>query len=148
MKIYETENFILESKEKPEISREEGGHIVISPKREIKDRTELIPKEAVELMRFTIISGKAFKSAMGKQGVEISRINYQENGNWNPRLHIHLYGRAKDAKSQKFGEPFAPGNKPGYKQLTQDDVELIRFEIEELFKREEFNDKKWGLKNN
>ena len=39
MKIYETENFILESHDSPHVSREDWGHIKISPKFEIKDRT-------------------------------------------------------------------------------------------------------------
>ena len=35
-KIYETKNFIVESHEKPEVDRTEGGHIKISPKKDIQ----------------------------------------------------------------------------------------------------------------
>jgi len=69
--IYETPNFILESHEKPEVDRLEGGHCKISPKVPVEDRTKLTQKQAIELMRFTIASGKAIKQAMGKIGVHI-----------------------------------------------------------------------------
>ncbi len=39
--IYKTENFILESHERPEIDRLEGGHVKISPKENVEDRTFL-----------------------------------------------------------------------------------------------------------
>lgn len=96
--IFETTNFIVESHEKPEIDRIEGGHIKISPKVEIEDRALLTPEQAIELMRLTIVMGIAMKEGMKRSGVNIGRINYQDNGNWTPHLHIHLYGRAIDAK--------------------------------------------------
>ncbi len=79
--IYETKNFILESHEKPEIDRLEGGHVKISPKVMVEDRSKLTSGQAKELMRFTIISGEAMKIAMKQMGVDIGRINYQDNGN-------------------------------------------------------------------
>jgi len=130
--IFETKNFIIESHEKPEVSREEGGHIKISPKIDYKDRTELPKELAIEFMELSIISGKAMKIAMAKQGIKIGRINYQENGNWKPSLHLHLYCRATDAKLQKYGDPILPGNKPEYKKLNETDIKLIREEIEKL----------------
>jgi len=57
--IYESKNFTLESHENPEIDRLEGGHIKINPKVRVRDRTFLSPKQAIELMRFTIVAGKA-----------------------------------------------------------------------------------------
>lgn len=54
--IFETKNFTLESHENPEIDRVEGGHIKINPKVPIMDRTFLSPREAIELMRFTIVA--------------------------------------------------------------------------------------------
>jgi len=74
--IYETKNFILESHERPEIDRLEGGHVKISPKVSVEDRSKLSPKEAIELMRLTVASGEAMKSAMKEIGVDIGRINY------------------------------------------------------------------------
>jgi len=143
--IYETENFILESHERPEIDRLEGGHMKINSKRDILDRTLLSPDEAKELMRFTIVAGQAMVSAMTKRGVKIGRINYQDNGNWNPKLHIHLYGRAVDANVQKSDNPFKPGHQEGFNKLNFEDVEEIRKEIEKLFTQEKYQDKNWKL---
>lgn len=143
--IYETEHFTLESHERPEIDRLEGGHVKISSKLDVESRTELNSRQAIELMRLTIISGNAMVTSMKKIGVEIGRINYQENGNWNPHLHVHLYCRAKDAKMQKYGDPIISGHKPEYKALNESDIKRIRTEVTELFKLSEFSDLEWGL---
>lgn len=143
--IYETKNFILESHERPEIDRLEGGHVKISPKISVEDRTKLTPMQAIELMRFTIISGEAMKIAMGKIWVDIGRINYQDNGNRTPHLHIHLYCRAKDAKMQKFGDPIIDGHKDEYKPLNEDDIWRIKEELDKLFKLEKFSDFAWKI---
>lgn len=143
--IYETENFILESHEQPEVDRLEGGHVKISPKITIEDRTKLTPKQAVELMRLTIVTGEAMVYAMKEIGVDIGRINYQDNGNWVPELHIHLYCRAKDAKMQKYGNPIVPGHKDEYKSLTQEDIKRIQKIIDRLFQEEKFSDNKWKI---
>jgi len=145
MLISETENFILESHEKLEIDRLEGGHVKISPKTAIEDRTKLTAKEAIELMRFTIISGEAMVKAMAKIGVEIGRINYQDNGNWTPELHIHLYCRAKTATMQKYGDPIKPGHKDDYSLLSEEDVKRVKEELEILFKQEKYSNLAWGL---
>jgi len=144
-KIYETENFILESHEKPEIDRLEGGHVKISPKKVVKDRSQFTPEQAIELMRFTIVSGQAMINGMKKQGVDIGRINYQDNGNWTPNFHIHLYCRAIDAKIQKFGDPIIPGHKESFKSLNQEDINIVKTEIDKLFLEERFSDLKWKL---
>jgi diadenosine tetraphosphate (Ap4A) HIT family hydrolase len=143
--IYETENFILESHERPEIDRLEGGHLKISPKVNIEDRTQLTPKQAIELMRFTIISGEAMKLAMQEIGVNIGRINYQDNGNWTPHLHIHLYCRAKNAKIQKYGNPIIPGHKKEYKPLNKKDINRIIIHVDKLFTLKKFSNSTWGL---
>lgn len=143
--IYETKNFKLESHERPEVDRLEGGHMKISAKRDVTDRTELTPEEAIELMRLTIIAGKAMKKGMAKSGVEIGRINYQDNGNWNPHLHIHLYGRAIDAKIQKYGDPIISGHQASFNKLSNDDINAIKSEMDLLFNSEEFSDKTWRL---
>lgn len=81
--IYRTNNFIVESHDKPEVDREDGGHIKISPIIDVTDRTQLSPQLAIELMRLTMVVGLAMTAAMAKVGITIGRINYQENGNWN-----------------------------------------------------------------
>lgn len=144
--IFETANFIAESHEKPEIDRLEGGHIKISPKVEVEDRQSLTPEQAIELMRLTIVSGEAMKLAMKKISIDIGRINYQDNGNWKPSLHIHLYCRAKNAVMQRYGDPIIPGHKDEYHPLNNEDIQRITFEIEQLFKQEKFSDQRWGLR--
>ncbi len=143
--IYESENFILESHDNPEIDRLEGGHVKISPKNDVGDRTELTPTQSIELMRFTIVAGRAMVAGMKKRGVNIGRINYQDNGNWTPHLHIHLYCRATDATMQKYGDPIVPGHKDEYHPLNEDDIVATREELDNLFSKEEFSDSRWGL---
>jgi len=144
--IYETEHFIVESHKHPEVDRREGGHIKISPKTSVPDRTHLTANEAIELMRLTIVTGKAMVEGMKESGVVIGRINYQDNGNWKPYLHIHLYGRAVNATMQKYGDPIIPGHKDTYQPLSDADINNIRAMIERYFDQEEFSDNTWGLK--
>jgi diadenosine tetraphosphate (Ap4A) HIT family hydrolase len=143
--IYESENFIVESHEAPEVDRLEGGHVKISPKIPKIDRTELSSKEAIELMRLTIVSGIAMKEGMRKRGIEIGRINYQDNGNWKPQLHVHLYGRAVGAVMQKYGDPIIPGHREEYHPLDAEDILNIRTEIECLLSSSEYSDGAWGM---
>lgn len=147
-KIYESKSFSVETPsgvgdEKPHVSREDGGHIIILPKEQYVDRTELSAEVATELMKLTMVVGKAMSIVMNKQGVDIGRINYQDNGNWSvfrpggPHLHIHLYGRAKSAKTQVYGEALHfPRPETGFYQnsvpLTDDDIALIQKEIETI----------------
>lgn len=149
--IFETENFRIEAWDpKPHIDRNDGGHIAILPKVRVEDRTKLSNELAKELMKLTMVVGEAMKIAMNKQGVDIGRINYQENGNWSvfkpggSYLHVHLYGRAKSAKIQKYGHAlnfpfldtgFYDNNQP----LSDDDIKAVRSEIEKLMVSEKYN---------
>ena len=141
--IYEAANFLVESVEQPHIDRDDGGHIIIYPKIKVCDRQDLSWEFAAELMKLTIIVGQAMTTVMNHHGVDIGRINYQDNGNWSvfnidgPFLHIHLYGRAKSAKIQKYGQacffPHIDENPEYYenfKPLNSDDVKSIKIEIE------------------
>lgn len=156
--IYESNNFSVKAAEKPHIDRNDGGHIVIIPKIKVPDRQHLSPKLAIELTRLTVVVGQAMTKVMNEHGVDIGRINYQDNGNWSvfkpegPYLHIHLYGRAKNAKIQRYGDAcYFPQReeKPEYyensKPLNEDDVKDIRTEIETLLKEEGFSDSRWCL---
>ena len=156
--IYETKNFIVESFDSatPHVSREDGGHLRIRPKKDITDRTAMEPKIAIECMRLTMVAGEALKYAMTKQGIEIMRVNYQDMGNWaykskrQPFFHIQVYGRAKDAKFQPYQEAVnLPDRSTGFFDkflpLNETDIKLIREEIERLFKQEKYQDKNWGL---
>ena len=156
--IFETKNFIVEAVDKPHVDRADGGHIKIVPKVRVPDRQHLSPELAIELMKLTTLVGEAMTIAMNKRGVDIGRINYQDNGNWGvfksegPYFHYHLYGRAKSAKYHKYGEvcyfPLRDTNPKYYEQfkpLNNDDVKEIKKEIERLLKIEKYKDSSWGL---
>ena len=138
--ICQTEHFEVIAPDKPHVDRRDGGHIKIVPKIRVRDRTELLDNLAVELMLLSRIVGKAMTRAMQARGVDIGRINYQENGNWGvfrtegPYLHLHLYGRARDAVTQKYGEALHfPKRETGFyddvSPLDADDVEAVRAEV-------------------
>ena len=156
--IYESENFFVEAVDKPHIDRDDGGHIKIYPKVRTLDRQQLSPKHAVELMRLTVVVGQAMTKIMNEHGVDIGRINYQDNGNWTvfkpegSYLHIHLYGRAKSAKTHKYGQACIfphreeePKYYENFKPLNKEDIRDIRNEIEKLFREEKFSNSKWSL---
>ncbi|MDD3284598.1 MAG: hypothetical protein PHZ07_03325 [Patescibacteria group bacterium] len=154
--IYETENFIVEAFDKPHVTRLDGGHIKIMPKIKVLDRSELSPKLAIELMRLTMIIGKAFKIAMTNRGVEIMRVNYHDMDNWaykkdeKPYFHIHLYGRAKNAKFQPYYEAVQlPDRNTGFydnfEPLYEDDVKEIQKQINIILKERNYSNKEWGL---
>ena len=156
--IFETENFFVDAFDKPHVDRDDGGHITIAPKMRVPDRQHLPPKLAIQLIKLTCLVGEAMAIAMNKRGVDIGRINYQDNGNWlvfepeGPYLLYHLYGRAKSAKYQKYGEavymPLREKNPEYYskfKSLKEGDVIEIRKEIERLLKTEKYKDSNWGL---
>jgi diadenosine tetraphosphate (Ap4A) HIT family hydrolase len=156
--IFKTKNFIVEAVDKPHIDRDDGGHIRISPKIHVVDRQHLPTKLAIELMRLTVVVGEAMTTVMNKRGIDIGRINYQDNGNWSvfkpegPYLHYHLYGRAKSAKYQKYGEagyfPLMETNPKYYarfKPLNNGDIKGIKKEIDRLLKTKKYSDPNWGL---
>ena len=156
IRIYETQNFLVETLEKPHVSRTDGGHIFISPKVRLLDRTQLSPELAIEMVRLTMIAGEAMATALNRKGIDIGRINYQDNGNWGvfkpegPELHVHLYGRAKSAVVQKYGEALSfPQPSTSYydscEPLSDEDIGDIRKEIELIFEREEYQDHNWHL---
>ena len=152
--IYESENFVVTSEEHPLVSREDGGHITITPKVRTVDRTMLSPVLAIELMYLTMLVGEAMTIALNHRGIDIGRINYQDNGNWGvfkpegPFLHVHLYGRAKSAKIQKYGEACTfPLRETGFyddiEPLDHEDITEIRRQIRILQVTEKYSLKKW-----
>ena len=147
--IFETENFLIEAPEKPHIDRSDGGHIVIIPKVRVEDRTKLNRDLAVEFIKLSMVMGEAMATVMNKHGVDIGRINYQDNGNWGvfkpegPHLHAHLYGRAKSAKTQKYGDALDfPQRSTGFydknQPLNSEDIQAMHALIEELLKNPKY----------
>jgi diadenosine tetraphosphate (Ap4A) HIT family hydrolase len=156
--IFETEDFMVQSAEFPLVDRKDGGHITIDPRFKISTRQELTPRQAIGLMRLTMVAGEAMTTVMNNHGVDIGRINYQDNGNWSvfkpegPQLHYHLYGRAKSARIQKYGQTLYmphkeeyPGFYETYEKLTDQDIDAIRDEMKRLMELEKYSDHKWLL---
>ncbi len=147
MVIFETEHFVLKAPEKPHIDRKDGGHLVIFPKKKVSERQELSKEQRCELMELSNFAGQALKEALEKSGIKVGRVNYQDNGNWSvfkpegPTLHLHIYGRAKDAKRQKYGEalyfPHPKENPDFYENLEpldEKELEYIKKFLKENFK--------------
>ena len=135
--IYEARHFVLRTLDQPHVSRSDGGHIVIDPKVVVEDRTQLSREQAIELIKLTMVSGEAMKTVLSRKGINIGRINYQDNGNWRAELHVHLYGRAQGATLQPFGHALSfPPTREAFRKemgkleaLREDDIVELRAEI-------------------
>jgi diadenosine tetraphosphate (Ap4A) HIT family hydrolase len=147
--IYETENFLLETQEKPFVDRLEGGHIRIWSKIKVSDRTQLTPAQAVEYMKLSMIAGEAMTNVLQKQGIDIGIVNYQEMGNWSVfrpegvTMHLHIFGRAKTAVKQKYGEAVLlprreSGFYEGFEPLNENDIKEMQKEIQRLLSTEKY----------
>jgi diadenosine tetraphosphate (Ap4A) HIT family hydrolase len=148
-RVFQTAHFTVEVPSGPHVDRADGGHLVIYPKTPVKDRTRLSPALAIELMKLTMVVGEAMTTALNRRGVDVVRINYQDNGNWGfhnaqgPALHVHLYGRACSSRRQKHGEAlYLPRTEPGFyegvQSLNEGDVAEIRRDLECLWETEKY----------
>ena len=145
-RVFESRHFDIITPEQPHVSRSDGGHLIINPKVTVEDRTCLAREQAVELMQLTMVAGQALKTVFAQQGIDIGRINYQDNGNWRHELHVHLYGRARGATLQIYGHPLAfPPTAQAFRAqmgnlepLRADDIAALRTEIARLLETEKY----------
>ena len=148
MLVYASQDFEVSAPAHPHVSRNDGGHLIINPKVAVEDRTHLSRENAVELMKLTMVVGEAMKTVLGRQGISLGRINYQDNGNWRHELHVHLYGRALTATIQTYGHPLSfPPTPEAFKvqmgnlePLSEDDVASLKAEIARLLATEKYRD--------
>jgi diadenosine tetraphosphate (Ap4A) HIT family hydrolase len=146
--IFESDNFEIITPENPHVSRRDGGHLIVNPKVPVEDRTKLSREKAIELMKLTMVAGAAMKNALTRRGIEIGRINYQDNGNWRHELHVHLYGRARGATIQIYGHPLTlPPTQEAFQEqmgnlepLTEDDIAALKAEILGLLGTDKYRD--------
>jgi diadenosine tetraphosphate (Ap4A) HIT family hydrolase len=146
MHILESSHFDIITPEQPHVARGDGGHLIINPKVAVADRTQLDREQAVELMKLTMVAGEAMARVMNQRGVDIGRINYQDNGNWRHELHVHLYGRARGATLQPWGQPLAlPPTAAAFKAtmghlepLNSGDVAALKQEMQRLLASEKY----------
>ena len=152
--IYSTDNYNVVVPRRAHIPREDGGHLMIVPKVNKISRIDLNPQEAKELMMLTMLIGEAMTKGLKKSGIILNRINYQDNGNWafiyktEPHLHIHLYGRVENSKTQKNGEALYFRNPfefdyTKYERLNENDIKNIVDEINILKGKPKYNLKNW-----
>ena len=101
-----------------------------------------------------MIVGKAMTIGMNNRGIDIGRINYQDNSNWSvfssqgPYLHIHLYGRAKSAKTHKYGAAcYFPHRETGFydkfRSLNDQDIKEIQKQIKKILKEDRYKESNW-----
>ena len=153
--IYKTDNFSVKVPNIPHITREEGGHIFIEANNHsISERSQLSPSQIVEMSWLLAITSQAYWNVMKNIGIMLYRLNYQDNGQWafirneTPVLHIHIYGRAIGETNQEYGQalylPY-PDTKfyDNFIPLNEEDISLLREEIQSLSKTEKFNKDKW-----
>lgn len=148
MLVYASQNFEVSAPAHPHVSRSDGGHLIINPKVVVEDRTHLSREKAVELMKLTMVVGEAMKSTLGRQGIQLGRINYQDNGNWRHELHVHLYGRALAATTQIYGHPLSfPPTAEAFRAemnnlepLTEEDIAALKAEIMRLLATDKYRD--------
>jgi len=153
--IHETENFEVITHEKPFVSRTDGGHIKIVTKTGVEDRVKLNPKEAIELMRLTMLMGESMQIAMNNRGIPVVKINYEDLGNWayktgaKPKLHIHIFGRAENAIKQIFPEAvYLPARETGFYEgfepLNVDDIKEVQKQLKLLEMTEKYKICNWN----
>ena len=154
--IYETTYFTVEACSKPHVSRTDGGHIIIFPKEPVGSRWDLDQLQAKALMRLSMMTGEAMQTALNEQGIPVERINFMDCGNWaigtrrGPRLHLHLYGRARDSVHQVHGEALHFPHKDtrfweALEPLNEADMDLIREHLERLARKDRYSLQTWGL---
>jgi len=147
--IFETKTFTVDVPEKPFVDRQDGGHVRILSKLKVKDRTALDTEQTIEYALLSEVIGKSLEIAMTKRGIEIGNINWQEMGNWSVfkpegiTLHMHVFGRATKAVTQKYGEavklPFRDtGFYEGFKSLDNEDIEAVKSNIKILLEAEKY----------
>src|SRR3954468_13350517 len=142
--VFDSTHFEIQAPERPHVCRTDGGHLIINPKVAVEDRTHLTREQAIELVKLTMVAGEAMKTVLTRRGIEIGRINYQDNGNWRHELHVHLYGRARDAKVQPWGTFLQiPPTREAFNNamgdlepLNAEDCVALRAEIERLLATE------------
>lgn len=155
IKVYETDNFKVEAFQRPHVSREEGGHLVIKSKEKyFSSRMDLNVSEAKEVMRLSMLAAESLKRAMTNRNIPIIRINFMEAGNWaakqdNPfYFHIHIYGRTENAKKQVWPEAVQlPDRSTGFYDdfvpLNEGDIKELKKQFSIIEKEEKYKLENW-----
>ena len=108
--------------ELPLVDREDGGNLIVVPPREVWERSELDREELIEWSLLVAATGRAMLEILPQ--LEGGCINYWEAGNWSlnedadpigpktaphsRKVHLHLLGRSRNAKSDSWRWGEAP----------------------------------------
>jgi hypothetical protein len=95
-----------------------------------------------------MVTGEAMTTVLTRRGIPIGRINYQDNGNWRHELHVHLYGRSRDATLQRWGTFLQiPPTRDAFnakmgnlERLDAEDVRDLRAEIARMLATEKYRE--------
>lgn len=158
--VLQTNKFIVQGHDQPHHDRDNGGHAKVSPVEKYGDRTQMPMDLYLTMMQLVMISGEAITNVMRSKGIEVVRINYQDNGNWSyfpsintePQVHVHLYVRSKNEKHPTNHPKFQPfpqaifngfrDDFPEYyeslKPYTQQDCSDIKLEIDRLLETDKY----------
>lgn len=139
--VYEDKYFQVVSPEFPLNDRNDGGHLVLTKKAKVTDRSDMTHQEAIDFMRISMAVGKAMYEVLG-----IERMNYEDLGNWGiddpggAKMHLHFFGRAREQMHQIRGHHmflYPKGHKiyQGHLEpLSSNDLKKLRVRIEDILK--------------
>jgi diadenosine tetraphosphate (Ap4A) HIT family hydrolase len=137
--VYEDRYFRVTSPDLPLNCRDDGGHLVLSKKETVPDRSDMTYQEAIAFMRLSMMVGRAMYDVLG-----IERMNYEDLGNWGiddpggAKMHLHLFGRAKVQVHQIRGHHLSlfPKGHPIYqghlKPFTEEELRRLKERIHQL----------------
>ena len=143
--IYEDEYFAVFSPPLPLNCRDDGGHLILIKKDQVRDRSDLSWREAIDFMRISMAVGKAMYEVLG-----IERMNYEDLGNWGlddpggPKMHLHFFGRARQQTHQIRGHHIFlyPKGHPIYqghlKPFTAEEIQALRNKVAEILKEDKY----------
>lgn len=149
---------LLPSRDLVLVDREDGGHLIVNPPRNVWERSELAPDELRDWAYLVAATGAAMLSQL-KQ-LESGCLNYWDAGNWglnvdappsgpkrgreHRQVHMHLFGRSPTAKSPHWcwGEAplFPPYSKrkawaEAHRRLTPQEVSSVLQATIEVLRR-------------
>lgn len=134
--VWEDDDFQIRLPKRPHVDRDDGGHLVVYPKRDVSYRSELSVREAQKLAVLLQALEAAYIVALRKRGLKIIWLNFQDNGNWSflrkqqRHFHIHVYGRSEIETRQTPGQAlFFPDPKSSVydtnRPLNEKDLDAI-----------------------
>lgn len=149
--VYQWELCSVIIPKKPSVDRKDGGHLILFPHRHITKRSDLLPNEAIALMRSSMIVEQALYDVLLSLGIDLVNVNIGDYGNRKAdepfekrHLHLHFYGRVRDDKNFSHKEYLClpPKGSKYYDSIvpfSEKDRKLLRKRIEELDNERRFD---------